>query len=223
MLQSFTRNYDDNSTEAGFQFTFFCDICQDGFRSTFIESQTYKKGSMLRGFGRGAAALGSMFGGAVSQVGYGLSRGEDVLAERFTGMSPEWQKEHEQAFERAKNEAMQHFHRCHGCHKYVCDSDYNDEEGLCVECAPLQNIAVAKARSEKMIKDIQEKAEQTTVFKGNIEKKTTVCPSCGKPAGEGKFCNNCGANLTLRKWPQCGANLSQTVKFCGECGYKMTD
>ncbi|MEI6100990.1 MAG: hypothetical protein WCP73_04040, partial [Eubacteriales bacterium] len=183
MLQSFTRNYDDNSTEAGFQFTFYCDTCHDGFRSSFIESQTYKKGSMLRGFGRGAAALGSMFGGVASQVGYGLSRGEDVLSERFTGMSPEWQKEHEQAFERAKNEAMQHFHRCHGCHKYVCDSDYNDEEGLCTECAPLQNIAIAKARSEKMIKDIQEKADQTTVFKGNIEKKTTVCPACGKPTG----------------------------------------
>ena len=27
MLKSFTRNYEDNSTEAGFQFTFYCDIC----------------------------------------------------------------------------------------------------------------------------------------------------------------------------------------------------
>ena len=24
MLKSFTRNYEDNSTEAGFQFTFYC-------------------------------------------------------------------------------------------------------------------------------------------------------------------------------------------------------
>ena len=36
------RNYEDNSTDAGFQFTFYCDICSDGFKSSFIESTTYK-------------------------------------------------------------------------------------------------------------------------------------------------------------------------------------
>lgn len=40
--KSFTRNYQDNSTEAGFQFTFYCDICNDGYKSSFIESETYK-------------------------------------------------------------------------------------------------------------------------------------------------------------------------------------
>lgn len=40
MLQSFTRNYEDNSTDAGFQFTFYCDICEDGYKSEFVESQT---------------------------------------------------------------------------------------------------------------------------------------------------------------------------------------
>ena len=48
MLQSFTRNYEDNSTEAGFQFTFYCDLCEDGYKSSFIESETYKKGRGLR-------------------------------------------------------------------------------------------------------------------------------------------------------------------------------
>jgi hypothetical protein len=36
MLQAFTRNYQDNSTEAGFQFTFYCDNCNDGYKSGFI-------------------------------------------------------------------------------------------------------------------------------------------------------------------------------------------
>jgi hypothetical protein len=221
MLKSFTRNYEDNSTEAGFQFTFYCDICQDGYKSSFIESETYKKGSLFRGLTRGASAFGSMLGGAAQNIGYGIGRGEDVLSERFEGMSPAWQKEHEKAFEMAQNEAMQHFHRCHGCRQYVCDADYNEEEGLCVNCAPLENVEVAKARSRKMVKDIEAKAENTTVFKGNIEKKTTVCPVCGKPSGEGKFCNNCGANLELNRCPQCGAEVAQTVRFCGECGYKL--
>ena len=41
-LQPFTENFADNSTEAGFQFTFFCDLCQEGYKTTFIESKTYR-------------------------------------------------------------------------------------------------------------------------------------------------------------------------------------
>lgn len=102
MLNAFTRNYEDNSTEAGFQFTFYCDICSDGFRSSFIESETYKKNQLFRGIGRGASALGSLFGGKISQIGYGADRASDILSERFENRSPEWQKEHEQAFIRAR-------------------------------------------------------------------------------------------------------------------------
>ena len=99
MLTSFTRNYQDNSTEAGFQFTFYCDICNDGYRSSFIESETYKKGKLFSGIGRGASALGSLLGGGMSRLGYGADRAADILGERFEGRSPEWQKEHEQAFD----------------------------------------------------------------------------------------------------------------------------
>src|SRR5690554_1339978 len=125
MLQSFTRNYEDNSTEAGFQFTFYCDLCHDGFKSSFVESETYKKGKGLRTITRGAGALGSLLGGRLGHLGYSLERGGYALSERFDGMSPEWQKEHEKAFERANNEVRQHFNRCHGCRKWVCDSCYN--------------------------------------------------------------------------------------------------
>ena len=65
MMQAFTRNYEDNSTDAGFQFTFYCDVCHDGFRSSFIESQTYKKGNLLRGLSRGIGAASSLLGGGV--------------------------------------------------------------------------------------------------------------------------------------------------------------
>ena len=66
MLKSFTRNYEDNSTEAGFQFTFYCDICSDGYKSSFIESQTYKKGKGLRGLAEGAALLTRLMGGRMA-------------------------------------------------------------------------------------------------------------------------------------------------------------
>lgn len=220
MLKSFTRNYEDNSTEAGFQFTFYCDICQDGYKSSFIESETYRKGRGLRGIAQGASIVGNLLG--LGGIGYSIERGGNVLSERFEGQSPEWHKEHELAFERAQNEAQQHFHRCHGCHQWVCDSDYNEDEGLCVNCAPRQEIYVAKARATAMQRNIDELAQTATVWKGELESKTTVCPVCGKPAGNGKFCNNCGASMGRVVCPSCGAQMAPGVKFCNECGASMT-
>jgi hypothetical protein len=221
MLKSFTRNYEDNSTEAGFQFTFYCDICSDGFKSSFIESATYKKGKNLRGLTRGAGVLGSLLGGSLSHIGYSMERGGNVLSERFEDRSPEWQKEHEHAFEMAQNEAQRHFHRCHSCHEYVCDADFNEDEGLCVNCAPRQEIYVAKARAEAMRRNIDEKAQTATVWDDKISSKTTVCPTCGKPAGTGKFCNHCGASMALYKCANCGQENAQGVKFCNNCGSPM--
>ncbi len=140
MLKAFTRNYEDNSTEAGFQFTFYCDLCHDGYKSSFVESETYKKGSLLRGVTGGARVLGGLLGGRLGNAVWNAGYGGDILSERFEGMSPEWQKEHEKAFEYAQNEAQRHFHRCHKCRQWVCDADFNEDEGLCVECAPNLNV-----------------------------------------------------------------------------------
>lgn len=222
MLTSFTRNYEDNSTEAGFQFTFYCDICNDGFRSSFIESETYKKGKLLGGIGRGAGVLGSLLGGSVGRLGYGTDRAVDILNERFEGRSPQWQKEHESAFERAKNEAARYFHKCPSCNDYVCDHCFNEEEGMCTNCAPRQEIYVAKAKAEAMKRNIEEAAATATVWKGKIESKTTLCPTCGKPAGKGKFCNNCGTSMELKKCPVCSAMNAQTVRFCNNCGSNLS-
>ncbi len=223
MLQSFTRNYEDNSTEAGFQFTFFCDLCEDGHKSSFIESETYKKGRGLRGLAQGAGVLGSLLGGRVGNIGYSLERGGNVLSDRFEGMSPEWQKEHENAFDRAKNEAQRFFNRCHGCRKWVCESCFNEDEGLCTECAPRQEITVARARADAMRRNIEEAAESATVWKGKIESKTTICPNCSKPSGTGKFCNNCGASLALAVCPSCKKENAKTVRFCNHCGASMSE
>ncbi|MCX7774279.1 MAG: hypothetical protein N2376_14340 [Clostridia bacterium] len=179
----------NNSTEAGFQFTFYCDLCQDGYKTQFIEYQTYKKGLLLRGLSRGISIGASLLG--ANRTGYGVERGADVLSERFEGMSPEWHKEHERAFEMAQNEARGHFHRLSQMpsmgrqwavngpsmgRQWVCKSDFNEEEGLCVECAPRMNVEVVHARSQKMVEDIRNKAANTTVFDGKIESKQVTCP-----------------------------------------------
>ena len=223
MLKSFTKNYADNSTDAGFQFTFFCDICRDGFKSSFIESATYGKGKLLKGIGSGASILGSLVSGRGYSVGYGAERATDTIAERFDGKSPEWQKEHERAFEMAQNEAQQHFHRCPACNSYVDDVCWNEDEGLCVKCAPRQEVYVAQARAQAMKRNIDEAGQNATVWQGEIESKTTICPVCGKPAGTGKFCNNCGASMDLKECPKCGAKNALTIKFCNNCGTNLAE
>jgi hypothetical protein len=217
-LQPFTDNYQDNSSESGFQFTFYCDVCREGYKTSFIESKTYKKAGLLRGLGKAISIGGSLLG---TSAGYNVERGADILSERYHGMSPEWRKEYEAAFALAQNEAKEHFKRCPKCTKWVCENDFNEQQGLCTVCSPRENVEVAAAKAEKMIQDIKEKAQQTQVFTGAIESKQTLCPQCGKPAGEGKFCNNCGAPMSLIKCPKCGAKSQIGTKFCGECGNKI--
>jgi len=221
-MQAFTRNYDDNSTEAGFQFTFNCDHCHDGFKSSFIESTTYKKGRGLRTLTEGASVLGGLFGGALRDVGYASERAGSMMQQNFEQRSPAWQKEHQEAFEAAQNEGRQHFHRCNACSSYVCDACFNEDEGLCVGCAPRQEVYVAQARADAMKRNIDAAGQNATVWQGAIESKTTVCPVCGKPAGSGKFCNNCGASMELKTCPNCGAKNAQTVRFCNNCGANLT-
>jgi len=58
-------------------------------------------------------------------------------------------------------------------------------------------------------------------MQGKNKSKTTICPNCGKPAGTGRFCNNCGASMELKECPKCGAKNAQTVRFCNNCGQNL--
>ena len=69
MLHSFTRNYNDRSTEAGFQFEFYCDCCGNGFLSTFRQSSTYGQRQKSQRLGRFASTVGSFLGGKASELG----------------------------------------------------------------------------------------------------------------------------------------------------------
>ena len=80
---------------------------------------------------------------------------------------------------------------------------------------------MAKAKSEAMKRNIDEKAQTATVWQGELESKTTICSVCGKPAGTGKFCNNCGASMDLIVCQKCGAKNAQSVKFCNNCGTNL--
>ncbi len=187
----FTRNYVDNSVESGFQFTFFCDRCRSEYKSNFTPSKSSKKAGFLKGLGRAAAIGSSVLG---RSGGYNVEQGTTVMAGRFQQMSSAWHQEHEEAFKLAQNEVMGHFHKCPKCAKWVDDSCWNDRVGLCIDDAQREATTTATA---------------------------ATCWKCGKPAGSGKFCNNCGASLSMVGCPKCGAQNAPGTSFCGNCGNKL--
>jgi hypothetical protein len=221
MMKAFTRNYNDRSTDAGFEFTFFCDVCNDGYKSSFIASETYKKKKGTRILGQGAGLVGNLIGGAAGRVGNAAERGGGIASNQFEGQPPEWHKEHENAFDKAQNEAQPHFHRCPNCNKYACDHCWNEDATLCTSCAPRQEVYVAQAHAKAMQRNIDSAGSNATVWEGKIESKTTICPSCGKPAGTGKFCNNCGASMEQKECPKCGAKNAVHIRFCNNCGENL--
>ena len=222
MLHSFTRNYNDLSTDAGFQFEFYCDNCGNGYKSTFQESLTYNARKKNESVSRGAGLLGGLFGGIAGNLGNAVENGLNNLGSKYDTDSPQWRQEQEKAFDDAQAEVHSHFKKCPACSQWVCDDCWNEDEGLCISCAPRESAYVAQARNQAMRNNIDAAAETATVWHGKLETRTTVCPSCGKPAGTGKFCNHCGEPLGLNKCPNCGASVALGLKFCGECGSPVT-
>src|SRR2546421_7768363 len=61
-LIQFVQNYEDLSTDRGFQFKFYCDKCGNGYQTRFQASTLGTAGSLLR-------AAGDLFGGWASSAG----------------------------------------------------------------------------------------------------------------------------------------------------------
>ncbi|HEY2514584.1 MAG TPA: hypothetical protein VGI39_27155, partial [Polyangiaceae bacterium] len=119
-LIQFVQNYQDLSTDRGFQFKFHCDKCGNGFMTRFQVST----------FGVAEAALGiasSLFGGVFNQV-----HNAEYEVQRAVGG-----KAHDAALETAVAEGKTHFHQCARCGKWVCpEVCWNGDAGMCDGCAP---------------------------------------------------------------------------------------
>ena len=208
-LIKFVRNYNDESTERGFQFEFYCDRCGTGYRTPFKASVT---GIASEALDVASGLLGGVFGTAAD------------VGDRIH--SAAWEKAHDKAFAEAVEEVKPNFSQCPRCTQWVCrESCWKYERGLCKDCTPDVTTEYAAAQVEAEIEQGQEIIRQTEYVTGREQLKTAVraaCPSCGAAVSGGKFCPQCGAPLTVDKFcTECGGKISTTAKFCPECGAKQ--
>jgi hypothetical protein len=223
MIQ-FVHNYEDLSTDKGFQFKFHCDKCGNGFMSKFQASYIGMAGSFLNA--------------ASNLLGWGHNAGNSAYeVQRAVGGSA-----HDTALQTAVEEGKQHFHQCSRCGKWVCpEVCWNDAANQCEGCAPRYEeemaAAHAQAKADAMRQQLYEKAQQTDYVSGidmsagavsaspnavkpSQEPKQARLCACGFEIGNAKFCPECGAPAVAAK-PKCsgcGHEVEVTTKFCPECG-----
>jgi hypothetical protein len=220
---AFVQNYQDLSTDKGFQFKFHCDHCGNGYMTRFQASTLGMAESALH-------IAGNLFGGifnTVSNSAYEVQRAVGGKA-------------HDSALEEAVAEGKQHFHQCTRCGKWVCpDVCWNGEASMCEGCAPNMKEAMAaehaKAKAEAVRIQMREAAMKQNYVAGVDMGKDAVlrapgpataaadrCTGCGTAMGaDVKFCPQCGVPKRAPGCPGCGAALQAGTKFCGQCGAKI--
>ena len=218
-LIQFTSNYQDKSTDNGYQFEFFCDHCGGGYTSKFQENKL----GMASGFLR---AAGSVFGSA---MGHNAAEGADYMRDSMRG------KARDEALRVAVEEAKKVFKQCSRCGKWVCpEVSWNGARNMCVKCAPdfakEVNAAQATGQAEQIwreARNVDGRVMGTVMGGFDIGAPGGVaaaanCPSCGAKASAGKFCNECGKPLATKVFcPGCGVEAAPGAKFCGGCGNKL--
>ena len=211
-LLEFVKNYNDRSTDQGFQFEFYCDRCGSGYRTKFQSWATGTVANVLDG-------ASSLFGGFLGSAANVCNRVK----------SAGWQKARDDAFEKAIVEIKPDFVQCPRCQKWVCrEKCWNVKRGLCKDCAPDLGVEMSAAQSSRSVEEIWAHAamseEDKKLAQGNWRETIVAsCPQCGKPLEtNAQFCPNCGAKLQSEAHcTQCGAKLQPGAKFCADCGAKV--
>jgi hypothetical protein len=205
----FTGNYEDLSTDRGYQFKFYCEKCHNGYMSSFQSSTIGMLGSAAR-------VASSLFGGFLSSVA-----DSSYEVQRAVGGPA-----HDSALKDAVKEISPIFKQCTRCGNWVCEPIcWNKKAGLCESCAPDLDEELAAAQAEAAREQVHEKARNVDWLKQSGRKvgevSGAVCPQCGVKTQGGKFCHECGATLQTKKvCNDCGHKAEGSPKFCPECGAK---
>ena len=200
----FTGNYQDLSSQRGFQFKFLCEKCGNGYMSTF-QANTL-------GTAAAAQAAASLFGGIFGRA----AQTADTIQAMAAG------PQHDAALDAAVREISPIFKQCTRCGNWVCEPVcWNKKAGLCESCAPDLDEEIASAQAQAAREQATEKARGVDYLgqRNLAQVSAAVCPKCGAKTQGGKFCPECGASVAAkRKCTHCGAEADGTPKFCPECG-----
>jgi hypothetical protein len=199
----FTDNYQDRSTNDGYQFEFYCRRCGNGYSSSFQHSVTGFGGRLLR---LGGDVVGGTVGERASQLGFDA----EWMRAGVRGSTLD------KALAKAVEEMSDHFHQCHRCGQWVCEQVcWNPGRGLCTTCAPRLDQEIAGMQAEAQVSQLNQKIQSQDWTKdiNYRDQATGLCPACGQESGGGKFCQRCGHALAAAQVPR---------KFCGNCGTPMT-
>ncbi|HET9227520.1 MAG TPA: zinc ribbon domain-containing protein [Thermoanaerobaculia bacterium] len=205
----FTGNYEDLSTDRGYQFKFYCEKCGNGYMSTFNASKMGMAASA-------AQAAGNLFGGI-----FGRAASTAYEIQRAVGGPA-----HDAALREAVAEIRPKFKQCTRCGQYVCEPIcFNKKAQLCETCAPDMDEEIAAAQAEAAREQAFEKAREVNWMKGRDlgEVRGAACASCGAKVGSAKFCPECGTPTgpAKRRCMDCGNEVEGSPKFCPECGGKF--
>ncbi len=209
-LIEFTSNYRDLSTDRGFQWEFYCQRCNSGYRSAFDASETGL-------FSEAMDVASGFFGGVLGKI----ARASDQIH------SVAWEQAHDQGFKNAIAEVREHFIQCPHCNEWVCRKRcWNKSRGLCFDCAPDAAVAAAQSQATTMADqaraEVADRKYDVAQYTQGDERQAG-CPNCGAVlTPNAKFCGECGTELKTQKFcVECGTELPGSVKFCPECGTKQ--
>ncbi len=204
----FTDNYQDLSSNRGFQFKFMCQKCGNGYMSTFQSNSLGAAAGV-------ASAVSGLLGGIFGRAAHSAEQLQQMVA------GPQ----HDAALKKAVEEITPLFKQCTRCGQWVCEPVcWNKKAGLCESCAPDLDEEIAAAQAQAAKDQVAEKVKQVDyVGQRDLAKVTAAaCTKCGAKTGGAKFCPECGTpTATSRQCAACGVKVEGTPKFCPECGKPM--
>lgn len=204
----FTGNYEDLSTDKGYQFKFYCEKCGNGYMSSFKSSKIGMANSALQAAG---SLLGGIFGRAADSA-YEIQRAIGGPA-------------HDAALREAVDEIRPLFKQCTRCGQWVCEPVcFNKKALLCESCAPDLDEEIAAAQADAAREQAFEKARSVDWLKARDIGKISgaACRSCGAKTEGAKFCPECGTPTAQKKTCHgCGTEVQGSPKFCPDCGQKI--